>query len=407
MVFMKICQISNLFEPYILGGAEQYVSRIVKHLSMTENIILVTTAPKIKGITRNKIHERLTVYTYNPLNIYHTYYAGNQVELIKPVWHGIDQWNPYSYFVIREILRNEKPDIIHTHNLGGVSLSAFSAIKSLHIPHIHTLHDYSLHCPRATMIHTNGKICESPNIACIFYEFIKKNLAQSPDFVTAPSDYILNDHKKHGFFKKAVFKKVSLGISLPDNIFYRKPVDTVHILYVGQIVKHKGVTLLINAFRCIKSDHAILHIVGKGPDFDECQRLSSRDTRIVFHGFVSAEELDDLYRTAHFLVVPSVWLDNSPMVIYEAFSYGLPVIGSRIGGIPELIVNGKNGLLVEPGNVFELAAAMNELITNPSLIHMLSECAHDSAEPFSMEKHIVVLRRMYEVLIKGKMSKNI
>jgi glycosyltransferase involved in cell wall biosynthesis len=396
---MKICQISNLFEPYVLGGAEQYVSRIVTHLSQTENIVLVTTDPKIKGVAQNKIHERLTVYRCNPLNIYHTYYAGNQIEIIKPVWHGIDLWNPYSYFVIKEILRHEKPDIVHTHNLGGVSLSAFSAIKSLHIPHIHTLHDYSLHCPRATMIQKNGKICTSPNIACKFYEFIKKNLAQSPDLVIAPSDYILNSHKKHGFFKKAPFKKVSLGITLPDNIFCRKPTDTVHILYVGQIVKHKGVALLIKAFRQIESDHMILHIVGKGPDFNACQQLASGDKRILFHGFVSAEQLDQIYRSAHFLVIPSLWPDNSPLVIYEAFSYGLPVIGSRIGGIPELIINGKNGFLVEPGNVFELAAAMNALITNPSRMAVLSEYARDSAEPFSMENHIVFLRRLYTELL--------
>jgi len=399
---MKICQISNLFEPYILGGAEHYVSRIVTELSHTENIVLVTTDPKIKGVSSNRIHERFTIYRYNPLNIYHTYYAGNQIEIIKPIWHGIDLWNPHSYFVIREILRKEKPDVVHTHNIGGVSLSAFLAIRSLHIPHVHTLHDYSLHCPRATMMHANGKICTSPNIACKFYNSIKKILAQSPDLVTAPSNYILDDHNKHGFFKKAPFKKVSLGITIPDNILCSKPVDIIHILYVGQIVKHKGVALLIKAFRHIESDHVILHIVGKGPDFDECQRLSSGDNRILFHGFVPAEQLDNLYRTAHFLVVPSVWLDNSPMVIYEAFSYGLPVIGSRIGGIPELIVNGKNGFLVEPDNVFELAAAMNELITNPSRMRLLSESARDTAQQFSMENHIVLLRRLYTELLHNE-----
>jgi glycosyltransferase involved in cell wall biosynthesis len=396
---MKICQISNLFEPYILGGAEKYVSRIVSQLSQTENIVVVTTDPAIHGIIGKKIHERLTIYRYNPVNIYHTYYAGDQGELIKPVWHGIDLWNPHSYFIIRKILGQEKPDIVHTHNLGGMSLSVFSAIRFLQIPHVHTVHDYSLYCPRATLIHRNGKMCTSPHNACSLYERIKKDLARSPDLVTAPSNYILDDHVKHGFFKNAIVKKVPLGIDLPKKMFCRKPAGTIHILSVGQIVRHKGVAVLINAFRLIESDHAVLHIVGKGPDFNECQRLASGDKRILFHGFVSAEQLDQLYRTAHLLVIPSLWPDNSPMVIYEAFSYGLPVIGSRIGGIPELIDHGKNGFLTEPGNVSGLAAAMNELIMDPLRMQMMSECARDSAEPFGIERHCDLLQRIYTELL--------
>lgn len=87
-------------------------------------------------------------------------------------------------------------------------------------------------------------------------------------------------------------------------------------------------------------DNAWLHIIGEGADLEKFKRLGVNDKRIKFYGFLKYQSLKELYKKANLLIVPSICYDNSPIVIYENFSFGVPVIGSRIGGIPELIKEG-------------------------------------------------------------------
>lgn len=397
---MKVCLISNLFDPYILGGAEKYVGTIADGLTASGcEVVVITTAPSVRRLERYQ--RNFTIYRYNPLNVYHTYHAKETSALLKPLWHLIDLWNPYSFTVVKELLKEEKPDIVHTHNLGGISLSAFSAIRALRLPHIHTLHDYSLLCPRATFMHGDGTLCTSPLIACRLYARVKRELAKSPDVVTAPSRYVLRKHTEEGYFSAARHECLPLGIAQPRGITLQKHSGPVNILFVGQIVHHKGIGILLNAFMGIDDEDIHLHIVGKGPDLDRFRRMAAADRRITFHGFVTSEELDRIFRTANCMVVPSLWHDNSPMVIYEALSYGLPVIGSRVGGIPELIEDGCNGFLVEPGNIDELRSKLNLLISNPDLAYRLGQNALLRSEEYSMENHIKRLQSLYEEAIQA------
>ncbi len=107
------------------------------------------------------------------------------------------------------------------------------------------------------------------------------------------------------------------------------------------------------------------------------------------------EELTRLYNKANVTVVPSIWYDNSPMVIYESFIAGTPVIGSRIGGIPELIEAGKNGFLFEAGNVDELKAILENLIRTPAELISLERGALESVKNYNMVEHIRKLEDLY------------
>ena len=390
---MKICLISNLYEPYLLGGAENYVGRIARGLSERDEVIVITTCPGSKDLMVKE--GKIKIYSFTPLNIYHTYHAKQAKEYVKPLWHLLDFWNPHPYVIVKEILKNENPDIVHLNNLGGLSLSVISVLRDLKLPQIYTLHDFSLLCPRATLLHASGKICEHKNPFCRSYECIKRNLFGSPDIVTAPSQFVLDMHLQNGFFKQSKAVKMQLGIVLPDARARTGLAGSISILYVGQVSLHKGVDILIDAFKGIISDCIKLDIVGKGPDIEDLLQKASDDRRIKFHGFVSSEELAEIYRNTDLLVVPSVWYDNSPMVIYEALSYGVPVLASRIGGIPELIKNGYNGVLLNPGDREQLRNTLKELVLNRSELERMSKNAQESSRKYGMREHLMQLRSLY------------
>jgi len=379
------------------GGAEGYVSKISRELSRSHDVIVITTSPE----ARNTVEKQagIKVYRINPFNLYNTYYSGEKSDLVKPLWHGIDMWNPHALLLVRRIMALEQPDVVNTHNLGGISLAAFSTIRSLCIPHVHTLHDFSLLCPRANFYRGSQKICPRPRVPCRIYEYVKKQLVGSPPVVIAPSDFILRVHHERGFFTSSRLVRVPLGIEPPENVSFHTATEKIRFLYVGRLTREKGVLILINAFRDLEYQNISLDIVGDGADSELCRHLTEGDVRMTVHGFLPRKALERIYYMSHVLVVPSVYYDNSPTVIYEAMSHGLLVIGSRIGGIPELIEHGKNGLLFEAGDREGLKNLMEMLIQSPEKIREYSEKAHETSLRFTMENHLKQITSLYRELV--------
>jgi glycosyltransferase involved in cell wall biosynthesis len=385
---MKIGLISSLYPPYVFGGAEICVKKTAEWLMRKgHEVFVITTSPNRKAFKENI--KRVEVYRISPLNLYTIYNHQKQLEILKPIWHGIDIWNPHSYAIVKKILEKEKPDIVHIHNFKGLSLSVFSAVKNLNLPLVFTAHDYSLICPRANLLRKSARICESPSIFCRAYVWVQKYLVNNkPDLVTAPSQFVIDKLKESGLFKNVRTIRLPLGIETND---YKpeKRYETIEILYVGNLSKHKGVHVLIRAFKELKFKNVRLHIVGRGMDEKELRMMAGSDQRIIFHGFVDEEELLQMYREANVTVVPSIWYDNSPTVIYESFTNGTPVLGSRIGGIPELIEEGINGYLFEPGNAYRLKAILEHL-------KRLEKGAFESAKKYDIRKYIEKLGELFK-----------
>jgi len=384
---MKICFISNLYPPFIIGGAEVSVRRTAEGLVKKGHDVFVITTTTNKKTSIEEVNG-VKVYRIDTLNLYAMYNHQNQPELLKLIWHAIDLWNPHSYFVVKSILKKEMPDIVHINNFKGISLSVFSAVKHLNLPLIFTAHDYSMICPRANLLNGSGEICTNPSKLCKIYVKIQKYMVDNkPDLVTAPSQFVIDKLKEGGLFDGVKTMKLPLGIELSDKKT-EKSYDIIDILYVGNLSKHKGIHILINVFKRLEHENIRLHILGKGNDEDEFKKIAKSDKRIIFHGFVPDEELVQLYQRANVTVVPSIWYDNSPMVIYESLRNGTPVIGSRIGGIPELVEDEYNGFLFEAGNEYELGSILINLIKNPSKLEKLSGGAFESVEKYSMDAHI-------------------
>lgn len=402
---MKICIIAGLYKKHIVGGGEIYVQKMAKKLSKSNEVVIITTSPDASLKPTVEMDGDIKVYTFRPLL---SIYNASSVESLTKIFRAIlativNIWNPHSYIVIKDILKKERPDVVHTNNIGHVSTSTFSAIKSVKIPCIHTCHSYQLLSIWPSLFnYRKGEIVKKFNFLDKRYMDIKRYLARSVDVVTAPSKFALDMHLKYGFFKNAKHIVLPLGIELNDTEKIEKGYETIDILYVGRLVNTKGVQILINAFKQLKYENVRLHVVGKGPDAEYFKNCVGSDSMVIFHGFVPDEKLMQLYKKANVTVVPSIWYDNSPVVIYESFMNGTPVIGSRIGGIPELVKDRYNGFLFETGNVGELRDKLEYLIKNSSELNRLEGGAFESVKKYDMDKHIRKLEELYkQALMSG------
>lgn len=405
---MKICIITYTYSPHMLGGADIYAEKISKELAKeSNNVIVITINPDKRDFIEKK--NNLKIYRFHPLNIFTFYNVCTEKKSIieKGIWAFLDFYSPYSYKKIKDILKKEKPDVVHIHTPIGVTLSAFDAVKSLKLPLVFTLHDYLSLCRRATLLHNSGKICTDRNINPIckaYREFSKRIINSKPDIVIGSSKFTLNLHTKNGFFRNSKKIVEYCGIKL-DNFDNSGDIKVnnkgaINILCVGGLAKHKGVHILIKAFKPIKNKNIRLHIVGGGPYENELKYLARNDKRIIFYGKLPNEEIQKYYKSSEFLVVPSISYESLGIITQEAFRVGTPVIGSRIGGIPEIIKDNYNGFLFEAGNVNQLKEILENIIENPRQLKELGKNAKESVKKYEMSKHIKKLIEIYKDAIE-------
>ncbi len=396
---MKICFISNLYPPNILGGAEIIVEKMA--LGMLdyghESVIITTSPDDEKHVVKR---DNTTIYQLNTTKLYPTYKQTEASGIKKPFWHLFDLWNGACLNAIKEILVKEKVDIIHINNYKGLSLSCFKAGKDLNIPVIYESHDFSLICPRANLINGKNTLCQKRNFICNEYVNTQRRLLNdNVDLLICPSRFMIDKFHENNFFNDIPCVKIPLGVEYESRKTI-KTYDSFDITYIGTLGKHKGVDTLIKAFKDIEGDNLRLHIIGKGYDEEEFKDLAQDDERIDFHGFVNNRDIIKYYEMTNILVIPSICYDNSPLVIYESFSTGTPVIGSNIGGIPELVMDGHNGLLFEAGDVNSLKEKLVKVINDKELLKKFEETSYESLPKNSMEEMVKKIIREYEKVVE-------
>ncbi|MCX7752636.1 MAG: glycosyltransferase family 4 protein [Blastocatellia bacterium] len=184
---------------------------------------------------------------------------------------------------------------------------------------------------------------------------------------------------------------------LPESEFPPTPLPIV--LFCGRLYAHKGADLFLRALEFVApSIHAVL--IGEGPEQPRLERLAARvPTRhtVSFLGWLDRPFIFHLYRCAHAVVVPSVWPEPFCRVSAEALWHGAPVIAFRVGALPEWVRDGETGLLVEPGDIRALAAAIECLVTQGELMIALRSRAREFAEVmFASWRHLECLMRAFE-----------
>lgn len=303
---------------------------------------------------------------------------------------------------IERLLRRYRPDIAHLHNIyQDISPSILHVLKRYGIPVVLTLHDHKMICPNYIMMH-GSEVCEDcsggrfykcvvnrckqgsylyslvPTLEAYVHNLLdiwKKNV----DCFISPSNYLKNKLVESGWDPAR--------ISYIPNFIDIKPgqpsdIGGDYLLYLGRLSQEKGVGTLLQAYNRSGQDRKALTIAGDGPMREQLEEMAEKGAgSIRFTGHLSGQALWDVIADSLAVIMPSECYENAPLSLLEAFAYGKPVIGARIGGIPEIIDDGVNGLLFESGNVEDLKEKIEMISGLPGTkISEMGKAAREKAE---------------------------
>ena len=322
---------------------------------------------------------------------------------------------------LERLIRKTRPDIAHLHMIDHqISPSILPVLKRAGIPVVQTLHTYKAICPnyRFFVMHEK-RICEKCLHGAYYHPVIERCHQRSAlsggllaveayvhallrtyrrciDLFIAPSAFMGRKMVEGGYPPERI-RHLPYTIRLEDYPV-RYGSDGYFVFY-GRLSEEKGVATLLRAMRGIGRSR--LKIIGDGPERAALQKLAEdlKLTNVEFTGSLKGRALQQGVLGAQFVVVPSEWYENSPLVIYEAFTMGKPVIGSRIGGIPELVGEGQDGLLFNPGDATELHECIQTLLRRPrSSIRMGKRARQKAVAWFDPEKHYHEIMGIYQSL---------
>ena len=181
-----------------------------------------------------------------------------------------------------------------------------------------------------------------------------------------------------------------------------KTKDEGYLLYIGRLSKEKGVFDLIKG---MKNNNKKLYIAGSGPERDKVEEFIKKEklsNRVHLLGFLNALEVKDYVRKSHAVVVPSVWYENCPYSVLETIAIGKPIIGADIGGIPELVIDGKNGLLFESGNSDDLSKKIDMLYNDEKLYKKFCDNSKKLSKQYDKELYYKELIKIYKRVVNDK-----
>jgi glycosyltransferase involved in cell wall biosynthesis len=427
---LRVLLTSHQFPPKHSYGTEKLTFECGRELLSRGHEVYVLTSEAVSSyLPQNQYWD----YAYHGLKV--RLFGLSLGETPDPLRYEFD--NPQMAENMREYLREVRPDIVHVWHAGRLSGSIIAAAKELGVPVVFTATDFWSVCRVVHLRRADtGKLCEGPNRAgtnclrCYIArtnapqaakdKYLRKSDAQLAIYTTLANSPLLKNTKygkrirmvtkRNRFLKDVVNStdKVIAPTKLTHDLLLRNGIDsrllrvsrygieTSHITaappspahpsvvrfgFMGGLIRHKGVHTLIRAFRDIpEAMPAELKIYGalrRNPQdpayFDELKQLSSGDRRISFVGSFEGEKVGWILSEVDVLVVPSAWYENTPLVIYEAFASGTPVVATDLGGLSEVVEHGRNGLLFGVDDARDLNAQLMRFLSEPDLISTLRE----------------------------------
>lgn len=348
---------------------------------------------------------------------------GKKISAIRPYIN-----NREAYKCLERLIKDFKPDVAHVHLFyATLSVSILDALKNNNIPVLHTVHDYRLLCPVNSFLDSKGNICETcakgyainsvkkrcsdgklTQSAIVALEALYWRNFNSPiskvDSFHFVSDFCRNKHIEYHpqiKDKSVVFYNFN---SLPN--FEQKKSNEKYYLYYGRLSTEKGILTLVDAWKGL-ANHMKLKIVGSGLLLKQIQN-KIKDLNLLnieLLGYKQGSELYQLIQNAHFVIIPSEWYENNPMTIVESYSLGTPVIGSNIGGIPEIIVEKETGYIFETKNRTQLQKKIQnaEALSTEQYAEFSRNALKFSVKHFSRNSYYEQLVKVYsETILKVK-----
>lgn len=315
---------------------------------------------------------------------------------------------------IAERLASARPDVVHVHNLFPLlTPSIYDACHDFGVPVVQTLHNYRIMCAGALLMR-DGQPC----MKCINgspYWGALHACYRNSRIGSAAVAGMIDWHRRQGTWTTKVDAYIALSrfardrfveaglpaerIHVKSNLVFEPPPSEPLVrrgaLFVGRLSEEKGVRDLIAAWQGLEIP---LTIAGDGPLESELRRSAPASVR--FLGQIDKREVVAEMQRAAFLVLPSRCFENFPVTIAEAFSNGLPAIVSQLGALQEIVVAGKTGLCVEPGNPFSLRQAVERAYANPKSMREMGRAARAHfASYLAPEANYHALMAIYDAAI--------
>jgi glycosyltransferase involved in cell wall biosynthesis len=351
----RVLMISSLWPPRVLGGAELYAAALAERLRAAGHEVGIVTL----GVDGTDVVAAVEPTVYR-LDQYTERSAFDRAR-----FHAVDLYSPRARTAIERTIERFEPDVVHTHALSGLSTAALTTPSARGIGHVHTVHDYWLLCRRTTLVRADGTPCASICGSCALWSKMRGVLLaiHHPSVMLVGSRDAAVMHERlswaHGC-TRVVAPPVPDAAPLPP-ASERPPTFG----YLGRLDVAKGVETLVRAFRAAAIPQARLVIGGDGPLRERLLAEAGHDVSLL--GWLDGERKEQFFASIDALVVPSECRELAGLVVLEARARRLPVIGSRIGGIPELVAPESESLLFTPADVDELTGRLAVVAAAPAM----------------------------------------
>jgi len=447
---MKIIYVLHRFMPRFFSGTEVYTYQLAQEMRQRGHEVQIFCADEVKKGPDSKIIGQED--EYNGLKVHRINFNRKKTPNIIQFSYN----NPLVADHFKSFLSSARPDLVHITSFLNLSAAIIDPIQKFSIPAVFTATDYWSFCPKSNLLVFDGSLCNTSEVksclSCLirlssFYEQVLKKLKISPFVLTAiflglgkisgiknnlfvkaefalkeRSYYILEKLKTldliiaptphlQGFFARAGFSPEKLilsgyGLNLDwikprSSLFSEQP---LRFGYIGMLAQLKGGDILIRSFnRLAPSKRACLKIYGDDSHFPlyakKLKQHAHHNPTVTFSGTFSPDKRGEVLAEIDVLVVPSMWYENAPLVISEAFAAGVPVIGSDVPGISALVKEGVNGLLFPRGDEEDLTRCLEKFLYEPDLLTKLRK----NLPPVkSIQENGDELEEIYYKLIKSQ-----
>ncbi len=416
---MRIAFTVHKFPTESLGGTEVYTQTLARTLVKAgHEVAIFFPSPSVTTVDSSLVLDGVRLWRV-PLPS-----TRASEDPIRQYWHTFRDQAIERAFV--DFWQAYQPELVHFQHVQGVSARLIAL--SAGVPRVATLNDYWYFCANSQLIRPDRQPCAGPAFACtncvdcatvradlqglrrlrplVALPFAYRNaylwkMAAQIDLFLAPSEFLRQQYIQQGF---PAAKIVTLEYGMdrqrltdaPD-INLPAPPARPHFGFIGSLAWQKGVHVLIEAFNQLPAS-AALTIYGSEtvfPDYVAELRQLAQHPNIRFAGPINFDHVGAALRQFDALIVPSIWYENSPLVIQEAYVAGVPVIAGDIGALTEKVHHQQSGLLYTAGDSQSLAATLQSVIDQPDLLPRLRQGITPSP---TMEAHVVQMIKLYQGL---------
>lgn len=337
---MKILIINTLYYPQQYGGAEVSVKLLASNLSKQGHHVRVLSLTK--NIDSKSLIDGVESFYYKLPNIYWPFEEKKKSIFKKIIWHIVDTFNIKAFLITKENIKEFNPDVVHTNNLAGWSVSVWFAATFAKKPIIHTSRDYYL-IHHGSSLYKSGKILNTSKPLIKTMNFPKKLASRLVTGYVGISDFILNLHIKNHFFRKSLTTRIYNAVDICSSEFKDivKHTNIDHKLrvgFIGRLTEEKGFDIFVSLADKFKNKYDFC----AAGNFTSNSKFDVKDLILLGH-----VPITDFLNNVDIIVMPVKWHEPFGRVVVEGAMAGKLVIATPMGGITELSKYFSNVLLVE------------------------------------------------------------